>query len=108
MKLSLYNQIIVQDNKMVKVKKKRKQSQVACILGEYLEFKKDQSTINLEVLKEKKMREEEFSVTNCVDILEAMDDLTDEQKAYALELFKYNLNRQLFIKTKNPMCEGFG
>jgi hypothetical protein len=54
---------------MVKVKKKRKQSQVACILGEYLEFKKDQSTINLEVLKEKKMREEEFSVTNCVDIL---------------------------------------
>jgi hypothetical protein len=73
-----------------------------------LESKKDQSTINLEVLKEKKMREEEFSVTNCVDILKAMDDLTDEQKADALELFKYNLNRQLFIKTKNPMWEGFG
>jgi hypothetical protein len=58
--------------------KKQKQSQVACVLGEYLEFKKDQSTMNLEDLKEKKRREEEFSVANCVDVLEAMDDLTDE------------------------------
>jgi hypothetical protein len=82
--------------------KKRKQSQVDCILGEYLEFKKDQSTMNLEDLKEKKRHEEEFSVANCVDVLEAMDDLTDEQKADALELFKCDLNRQLFIKTKNP------
>jgi hypothetical protein len=30
-----------------------------------------------------------------------MDDLTDEQKADALELFKCDLNRQLFIETKN-------
>jgi hypothetical protein len=82
--------------------KKRKQSQVACVLGEYLEFKKDQSTINLEDLKEKKRREEEFSVANCVYVLEAMDDLTDEQKADALEVFKCDLNRQVFIKTKNP------
>ncbi|KAL6838216.1 hypothetical protein ACP4OV_031964 [Aristida adscensionis] len=82
--------------------KKRKQSQVASVLGDYLEFKKDQSTSTLEDLKEKKRREEEFSVANCVDALEAMDDLTDEQKADALELFKCDLNRQLFIKTKNP------
>ncbi|KAL6843066.1 hypothetical protein ACP4OV_027140 [Aristida adscensionis] len=82
--------------------KKRKQTQVASVLGNYLEFKKDQSTSTLEDLKEKKRREEEFSVANCVDALEAMDDLTDEQKADALELFKCDLNRQLFIKTKNP------
>ncbi|KAL6888326.1 hypothetical protein ACP4OV_009352 [Aristida adscensionis] len=82
--------------------KKRKESQVASVLGDYLEFKKDQSTSTLEDLKEKKRREEEFSVANCVDALEAMDDLTDEQKADALELFKCDLNRQLFIKTKNP------
>jgi hypothetical protein len=37
-----------------------------------------------------------------VDVLEAMDDLTDEQKADASKLFKCDLNRQLFIKTKNP------
>jgi hypothetical protein len=72
--------------------KKRKQCQVACVLGEYLEFKKDQSTMNLDDLKEKKRREEEFLVANCVDVLEAMDDLTDEQKADALELFKCDLN----------------
>jgi hypothetical protein len=67
-----------------------------------LEFKKHQSTMTLEDLKEEKRREEEFSVANCVDALEAMDDLTDEQKVDALELFKCDLNKQLFIKNKNP------
>jgi hypothetical protein len=58
--------------------------------------------MTLEDLKEKKRREEEISVAICVDALEAMDDLTDELKADALEIFKCYLNRQLFIKTKNP------
>jgi hypothetical protein len=31
-----------------------------------------------------------------------MDDLMDEQKVDVLELFKCDINRQLFIKTKNP------
>jgi hypothetical protein len=44
--------------------KKQKQSQIACVLGKYLEFKKDHSTMNLEDLKEKKMHEEEFSVAS--------------------------------------------
>jgi hypothetical protein len=72
------------------------------VLDEYLEFKKDQSIMNLEDLKEQKRHEEEFLVANCVDVFEVMDDLTDEQKADALELFKCDLNRKLFIKTKNP------
>nr|TKW34162.1 hypothetical protein SEVIR_2G286300v2 [Setaria viridis] len=56
----------------------------------------------LEALEEKKRRKEEFSVEKCVDQVDVMVELTDEEKSYALDLFESETLRKTFIATKNP------
>ena len=81
--------------------KKRKQSHIGSALEGHVEFKKSQTTKTLEALNEKRRRDKEFSIEKCLDEVDAMDELTDEEKSYALELFESEINRQIFIKTKN-------
>ena len=53
-------------------------------------------------LNEKKKREDDYSVQKCIDIVDAIEELTDEQKADCNELFQSEMNRQIFVSTKNP------
>ncbi|RCV18073.1 hypothetical protein SETIT_3G271100v2 [Setaria italica] len=82
--------------------KKRKQSQMAAKLGDFIDFRKNQNEKTLEKIKEKKRREEDYSVEKCIDIVDTMEELSDEQKADANELFQSEMNRKIFVSTKNP------
>ncbi|AQL01643.1 hypothetical protein ZEAMMB73_Zm00001d045142 [Zea mays] len=77
--------------------KKRKKSQVASVLDDYLEHKKNQTNKTVEAFLEKKTRGEE-SMDRCIHIFEAMEDLTDEEKAIAAEVFENELYREMFLK----------
>uniref|UniRef100_K4A110 Myb/SANT-like domain-containing protein n=1 Tax=Setaria italica TaxID=4555 RepID=K4A110_SETIT len=82
--------------------KKRKQSQMAAKLGDYIDFRKDQIGKTLEKLEEKRRREEDYSIEKCIDIVDAMEGLSDEQKADANEVFQSETNRKILVGTKNP------
>ncbi|XP_020400210.1 uncharacterized protein [Zea mays] len=77
--------------------KKRKKSQVASVLDDYLEHKKNQTDKTMDAFLEKKTRGEE-SIDRCIHIFEAMEDLTDEEKAIAAEVFENELYREMFLK----------
>uniref|UniRef100_K3Y1I5 Myb/SANT-like domain-containing protein n=1 Tax=Setaria italica TaxID=4555 RepID=K3Y1I5_SETIT len=53
-------------------------------------------------LEERKRCEEEFLVEKCVDQVDAMAELTDNEKSYALDVFESGTHRKIFITTKNP------
>ena len=82
--------------------KKHKQSQMADKLGEFGEFRKIQIEKNMEKLDEKKKKEDDYSIERCIDVVDSMENLTNEQKADANELFQSEINRQIFMMTKNP------
>ena len=82
--------------------KKHKKSQMATRLGDYIDFRKDQLEKTMKELNEKKKREDDYSVQKCIDIVDAIEELTDEQKADCNELFQSEMNRQIFVSTKNP------
>jgi len=67
-----------------------------------VEFKKSQTSKTLEALNEKKTRAEKFCFEKCADQVDSMNELTNEEKLYAVELFEFDTNRQVFMKTKNP------
>jgi hypothetical protein len=50
---------------------------------------------------EKRNQEEEYSIEKCLDTVDAMEELTDEEKAITAEVFEKDMNRQMFMKQKN-------
>ncbi|TVU46266.1 hypothetical protein EJB05_05791 [Eragrostis curvula] len=83
------------------VGKKRKPGRVAVVLDDYLEHKKVQSGKAVEAIMEKKMRAEEYSIEKCLDTTDCTEELTDEDKAIASEVFEDDKNREMFMKHKN-------
>lgn len=59
----------------------------------------------MEKLDEKMKSEDDFSVEKCIDVVDAIEELTDDQKADANELWQSDLNRQIFMKTKIQMFD---
>nr|TKW33741.1 hypothetical protein SEVIR_2G259700v2 [Setaria viridis] len=82
--------------------RKRKQSHIGSALEGYAEYKESQTNKTLQTLEERKRREKEFSVEKCVDQVDAIVELTDEEKSYALDVFESGTHRKIFITTKNP------
>jgi hypothetical protein len=82
--------------------KKHKQSQVAAILGDYLGFRKAQIQKAQEAIEEKKKRKEDYSIEKCIDIVDAMEGLSDEEKVDANDVFENETHRKVFVGTKNP------
>ena len=80
--------------------KKHKQSQMAAKLGEFIDLRKIQMEKNQEKLDEKKKKD--YSVEKFIAVVDSIEDLTIEQKADANELFQSEMNRQIFMMTKNP------
>ena len=70
--------------------RKRKQSQIASVLEEYLEFKRTQSNIIVDEINQpaKESNKDEYSIGKCIVILESMEDLSEEEMAKALGIFK--------------------
>ncbi|CAN6348056.1 unnamed protein product [Urochloa humidicola] len=81
--------------------KKRKQSQVPGILQEYVDYMKKQTETFLDQLDDK-MLTNDYSIKNCLNLLESIEELSDEEKAKATSIFKCELNREIFINFKNP------
>ena len=75
---------------------------MAARLGDYIDFKKDQIEKTMKELNEKKKHEVDYFVKNCINIVDAIEELTDEQKADCNELFQSEMNRQIFAGTKTP------
>ncbi|CAM0879199.1 unnamed protein product [Alopecurus aequalis] len=86
--------------------KKRKQSQVALVLEEYMDFRKKQTQVLVEELKEPK-EADKYSIANCVAALEPMEELSLAEKSKALRLFKCGLNRETFLNIKDPTLQIF-
>uniref|UniRef100_K3YZS4 Myb/SANT-like domain-containing protein n=1 Tax=Setaria italica TaxID=4555 RepID=K3YZS4_SETIT len=68
--------------------KKHKQSQMAAKLGDYIDFRKDQI--------EKNSRKKH------IDIVDAMEGPSDEQKVIANKVFQSETNIKILVGTKNP------
>jgi hypothetical protein len=56
---------------------------------------------------EKKKQDEAFSVSKCLDEVDAMQ-LTDVEKAYAMNIFKSEIDREVFTKMKNKIVRLIG
>uniref|UniRef100_K3Y3L2 Uncharacterized protein n=1 Tax=Setaria italica TaxID=4555 RepID=K3Y3L2_SETIT len=82
--------------------RKHKQSHIGSALEGYVEYKKSQTSKTLQALEKRKRHEEEFLVEKCVDQVDAMVELTDEEKSYTLDVFESETHRKIFIATKNP------
>jgi len=77
--------------------KKRKQSQVAGVLQDLLDFRKKQTKVFVDELGEITKPKDEYSIKNCLALLESIEELSDEEKAKATSILKYELNSELFI-----------
>uniref|UniRef100_A0A8R7TU85 Uncharacterized protein n=1 Tax=Triticum urartu TaxID=4572 RepID=A0A8R7TU85_TRIUA len=67
--------------------KKRKQSQIAVVLEDYMDFRKKQSVKLIDELKESK-QDDMFSIGNCVAALEPMEDLSVAEKSKGTMAFQ--------------------
>ncbi|XP_040379111.1 uncharacterized protein LOC102715196 [Oryza brachyantha] len=88
--------------KEVDVGKKRKHNQVALVLEDYLEFKKEQAKRAVGKIVEASRHEIDTSISKCIATIESIQELTDEEKAKALGLFRCPLNREIFMNTSIP------
>jgi hypothetical protein len=87
--------------------RKRKQSHIGVVIDGFVEFRKMQTSKTMEVLSEKKKQDESFSVGKCLDEVDAMQ-LTDVEKAYAMNIFKSEIDREVFTKMKNKIVRLIG
>ncbi|XP_044972738.1 uncharacterized protein LOC123440233 [Hordeum vulgare subsp. vulgare] len=78
-------------------------SQMAMLLEveNFLELNMKQIQKLVEEVKEAPKQEDRFTIEKCVAALEAIEELTDVEKAKALRLFKCSLNREIFMSTKS-------
>ena len=75
-------------------RRKRKQSHIGSAIEDYVQYKKKQTGKTIEALEERKKKEEAFSVPKCLDEMDAMDGLTDVEKSYGMDIFKFEIDRE--------------
>ncbi|CAD6205508.1 unnamed protein product [Miscanthus lutarioriparius] len=80
--------------------RKRKRSHIGAAIEGFVQYKKMQTSKTMEALNEKKKQDKEFSVHKCLDEVDAME-LTNVEKAYAMNIFKSKIDRDVFMKMKN-------
>ena len=84
----------------VKGGRKRKKSHIGSAIEDFVQYKKMQTSKTMEALNKKKKQDEEFSVHKCLDKVDAME-LTGVEKTYAMNIFKSQIDREVFMKMKN-------
>ncbi|XP_066391843.1 uncharacterized protein [Miscanthus floridulus] len=80
--------------------RKHKQSHIGAAIDGFVQFKKMQTSKTMEALNEKKKQDEAFSVDKCLDEVDAME-LIDVETAYVMNIFKSEIDREVFMKMKN-------
>jgi hypothetical protein len=74
--------------------RKRKQSQMGAAIESFVDFKRSATSKTLKGI-------EEVFMEKCLDKLDRIDGLTDEDRSYAMEVFESAINREVFMKSKN-------
>jgi hypothetical protein len=69
-----------------------------------VEFKRSSSTKTLEALEENKKHGEDLSTKKCLDEL---DTTEDEDRSYAMDVFEYVINKEVFMRSKNQNARSF-
>jgi len=77
------------------------QSETGAAIESFVEFKRSTAAKTLEALEEKKKHDEDFSIKKCLEELDTIDGLTDEDRSYAMEVFESGFNREVFMSSKN-------
>jgi len=77
-----------------------KKRSIAGVLQGYLDHKIKQSKTFVESLDE--TSKGDYSIKKCMDLLESMEELSDEEKAQATSVMKCEVNREIFINFTNP------
>lgn len=80
-----------------KVGEKRKNADIAEMMGSYIELKTKQTQVD--VVEQERARDESasFSIKNCNAVLATIEELSGEERADAYEVFKDAQNREIFI-----------
>ncbi|WVZ94771.1 hypothetical protein U9M48_040630 [Paspalum notatum var. saurae] len=81
--------------------KKRKLS-LAGVLQSYVDFRTKQTKTFMDELDETTKPAGDYSIKNCLDLLESIKELSDEEKAQATNILKSEVNREIFVNFKNP------
>ncbi|TVU35559.1 hypothetical protein EJB05_17455, partial [Eragrostis curvula] len=81
---------------------KRKQSQVAAVLQDFVDFRVKQTKNFMDELNVNTKPSEDYSIKNCLAVLESIDELSEMEKAKAAKIFKCEQNREIFLNLKNP------
>jgi len=82
--------------------KKRKQSQVAGVIQEYVDYRKKQTRSLENELNATILPNDNYSIKNCLAVLESIEELSNAEKAKATRIFKCEQNREIFLNFKNP------
>ncbi|TVU04734.1 hypothetical protein EJB05_47866, partial [Eragrostis curvula] len=82
--------------------KKRKQSQVAAVLQNFVDFIVKQTKDFMDEFNVNTKPSEDYSIKNCLAVLESIDELSEMEKAKAAKIFKCEQNREIFLNLKNP------
>ncbi|KAK3139289.1 hypothetical protein QOZ80_5AG0380760 [Eleusine coracana subsp. coracana] len=81
---------------------KRKQSQVFGVQQEYVDFRKRQTRTSEDDLDRKTKPTDDYSIKNCLAVLESIEELSDAEKAKAIRILKCDQNREILLSLKNP------
>jgi hypothetical protein len=88
--------------------RKRKKIQIAGVLEEYLDYKRQHNDKLLDVVNQIDQQDEgcnkkeEYCIGKCVRVLESMEELTKEEMAAAMSVFKCEENREIFLNSQRP------
>jgi hypothetical protein len=88
--------------------RKRKQSQIAEVLEEYLDYKRQHNDKLLDVVNQIDQqaegcnKKEEYCIGKCVRVLESMEELTEEEMEATMGVFKCEENKEIFLNSQRP------
>lgn len=80
----------------------RKESQAVGVRQEHVDFRKKQTRTFEDDLERKIKPTDDYSIKNCLAVLESTEELSDAEKAKAIRIFKCDQNREIFLCLKNP------
>ncbi|EAY97274.1 hypothetical protein OsI_19194 [Oryza sativa Indica Group] len=73
------------------------------MMGKFLEFKEKQ--VETEIMQQERARsnvhEDEFPILVCIAVVDSMEDMSDDEKVLAYDVFKDPQNRAIFMTAKD-------
>nr|AAU10684.1 hypothetical protein [Oryza sativa Japonica Group] len=83
--------------------RRRQDGKVVEMMGKFLEFKEKQA--ETEITQQERARsnvhEDEFPIPVCIAVVDSMEDMSDDEKVLAYDVFKDPQNRAIFMTAKD-------